>query len=53
MIAFIYDQRETHGVEPICRVLPIPPSTYRDHVAKRADPERLSEPMKGGDGFEA
>ena len=28
MIAFIDDQREAHGVEPICKVLPIAPSTY-------------------------
>ena len=42
MIAFIDDQRGTHGVEPICKVMPIAPSTYHDHVAKRADPEKLS-----------
>jgi putative transposase len=43
MIAFIDDHRRTHGVEPICKVLPIAPSTYHAHVAKRADPSRLSE----------
>lgn len=42
MIAFIDDHREADGVEPICKVLPIAPSTYRDHVAKRADPGKLS-----------
>jgi transposase InsO family protein len=42
MIAFIDDHRGTHGVEPICKVLPIAPSTYRSHAAKRADPARLS-----------
>ncbi|CAM5334269.1 IS3 family transposase ISRtr2 [Aquamicrobium terrae] len=42
MIAFIDDHREAHGVEPICKVLPIAPSTYHDHVAKRCDPSRLS-----------
>jgi putative transposase len=42
MIAFIDDHREFHGVEPICRVLPIAPSTYHDSVAKRRDPARLS-----------
>ncbi|GJE13212.1 IS3 family transposase ISMex33 [Methylobacterium longum] len=41
MIAFIDDHRETYGVEPICRVLPIAPSTYRAHAARRADPSRL------------
>jgi putative transposase len=42
MIAFIDDHRQVHGVEPICKVLPIAPSTYHAHVAKRADPEKLS-----------
>ena len=42
MIAFIDDQRATHGVEPICKVLPFAPSTYFDHAAKRADPEKQS-----------
>jgi putative transposase len=46
MIAFIDDHREVHGVEPICKVLLIAPSTYRAHVAKRADPERLSARAK-------
>ena len=41
MIAFIDDHRETYGVEPICRVLPIAPSTYHAHAARRADPGRL------------
>ena len=42
MIAFIDDHRQEYGVEPICKVLPIAPSTYRDHVARRADPGKLS-----------
>ena len=42
MIAFIDDHREVYGVEPICKVLPIAPSTYHDHVAKRVDPSKLS-----------
>ena len=42
MIAFIDDHREVYGVEPICKVLPIAPSTYHDHVAKRRDPARRS-----------
>jgi transposase InsO family protein len=46
MITFIDDHKDTHGVEPICRVLPIAPSTYHDHIAKRADPERLSARAK-------
>jgi putative transposase len=43
MIAFIDDHRGTHGVEPICDVLPIAPATYYDHLAKRADPARQSD----------
>jgi len=42
MIAFIDDHRGTFGVEPICRVLPIAPSTYHAHVAQRADPAKAS-----------
>jgi putative transposase len=46
MISFIEDHRQVYGVEPICRVLPIAPSTYHAHVAKRADPEKLSARAK-------
>jgi putative transposase len=42
MIAFIDDHREAYGVEPICRVLRIAPSTYHAHVARRADPAKAS-----------
>jgi putative transposase len=42
MIAFIDEHRKAHGVESICKVLPIAPSTYFDHVAKRADTGKLS-----------
>jgi len=42
MIAFIDDHRGSYGVEPICRVLPIAPSTYHEHVARRRDPMRRS-----------
>jgi transposase InsO family protein len=41
MIAFIDEHRARHGVEPICRVLPIAPSTYRVHAARRVDPGKL------------
>ena len=41
MIAFIDEHRAIHGVEPICRVLPIAPSTYHAHAARRADPGKL------------
>jgi putative transposase len=42
MIAFIDEHRDAYGVEPICRVLPIAPSTYHEHVVQRRDPSRLS-----------
>ena len=38
MIAFIDDHREVYGVEPICKMLPIAPSTYHAHIAQRIDP---------------
>jgi hypothetical protein len=41
MIAFIDEHREAYGVEPICEVLPIAPSTYHAHAARRADPGKL------------
>ncbi len=44
MIAFTDDHRGVFGVEPICRMLPIAPSTYRAHAARRADPAKL--PMR-------
>ncbi len=40
MIAFIDDYRGAYGVEPICKVLPIAPSTYHAHVARRLDPSK-------------
>ena len=46
MIAFIDDHRDKHGVEPICKVLPIAPATYYNHLAKLADPARLSDRAK-------
>ena len=46
MIAFIDDHRGAHGVEPICKVLPIAPSTYHAHVARRADPAKRSARAK-------
>ncbi|WP_375572370.1 IS3 family transposase [Seohaeicola saemankumensis] len=43
MVGFIDAHRDAHGVEPICNVLLIAPSTYYDHLAKRADPTRRSD----------
>jgi len=41
MASFIDDHREIYGVEPICAVLPIAPSTYYEQKSRQADPERL------------
>ena len=49
MIAFVDAHRDHHGVEPICKVLPIAPSTYRDHAAKRRGPDRRSARSKRDD----
>ena len=46
MIAFVEDHRDVHGVEPICRLLPIAPSTYYEHVDRRRDPAKLSARAK-------
>lgn len=42
MKAFIDEHRDAHGVEPICKVLPIAPSTYYAHAARQADPAKQS-----------
>jgi putative transposase len=42
MIAFIDDHGGAYGLEPICKVLPIAPSTYQAPVAKRRDPAKRS-----------
>ena len=46
MIAFIEENWEAIGVEPICKHLPIAPSTFYDHMAKRAHPDLLSDRAK-------
>ncbi len=42
MVSFIDEHREFYGVEPICEVLPIAPSTYYEKKAQRGDPSRVS-----------
>jgi transposase InsO family protein len=42
MIAFIEEHRGVFGVEPICRVLPIAPSTYHQRALEAREPERAS-----------
>jgi transposase InsO family protein len=41
MVAFVDAHRDQYGVEPICREMPIAPSTYYKHKARQADPARL------------
>ena len=41
MIGFIDDHRGAYGVEPICKLLPIAPSTFHAHAARRSDPAGL------------
>ena len=43
MIAFIDEHREAFGVEPICKLLPIAPSTYHRCKTLEQHPERRSE----------
>jgi hypothetical protein len=42
MKSVIDEHRPVDGVEPICHVLQIAPSTYDLHAARRADPEQRS-----------
>jgi putative transposase len=42
MVSFIDEHRGSYGVEPICAVLPIAPSTYYSRKTQEAHPERAS-----------
>jgi len=42
LVAFVDRHREEYGVEPICSVLPIAPSTYYAHKAEQRDPTMRS-----------
>ena len=46
MISFVDAYRDDHGVEPICRVLAIAPSTYHEHARRRAKPETAPARVK-------
>jgi transposase InsO family protein len=46
MVAFIDEHKECYGVEPMCDVLPIAPSTYYEHKAAERDPDRRSTRAK-------
>jgi transposase InsO family protein len=51
MVEFIDRQRETFGVEPICAVLPIAPSTYHAHQLQARCPERRCARAKRDEGL--
>jgi hypothetical protein len=46
MIRYIDEYREHFGVEPICKVLPIAPSTYYEHKTQGHDPDKRSDRAK-------
>jgi transposase InsO family protein len=49
MVAFIDQHRDAYGVEPICDVLPIAPSTYYEHRARVQDPAKRPDRAKRDD----
>jgi transposase InsO family protein len=53
MVAFINAHRDVHGVESICRMLPIAPSTYFRHQAQHVDPGRRSVRARRDDELRA
>jgi transposase InsO family protein len=46
MIAFVDENRYEYGVEPICRMLEIAPSTYHAHEARRRFPDKAPTRVK-------
>ena len=46
MYRLVDEHRDTHGVEPICKVLQIAPSAYRQYAARRRDASLLSARAK-------
>ncbi|MCK4598761.1 IS3 family transposase [Candidatus Bipolaricaulota bacterium] len=46
MTSFVDEHREGYGVEPICAMLQIVPSTYYEQKARQADPSRLPERVR-------
>jgi transposase InsO family protein len=53
MVRFIDDHRQVFGVESICAVLPIAPSTYFRHKAQEAEPTRRSARAQRDDELRA
>ena len=54
MIAFIDDHRDTYGLEPTCRGLPIALSTFHERVAQPQDATRVAtRPQQDAGGLYA
>jgi len=53
MVRFIDQHRDTYGVEPICAVLPIAPSTYFLRKTQQQDPTTRSARARGDDDLRA
>jgi putative transposase len=51
MVTYIDEHKDRFGVEPICKVLPIAPSTYYAHKSRHYDPDRRSNRTKRDDGL--
>lgn len=49
MVDFVEEHRDEYGVEPICAVLPIAPSTYHEHARRRREPARRPRRAKRDD----
>jgi hypothetical protein len=46
IVSFIDEYLKKYGVEPICAMLPIAPSTYYEQTLPQADPSRLPPRLK-------
>ena len=53
MVAFLDQHRDMYGVEPICDVLPIAPSTYFRHKVQQRDPDTRSARARRDDELRA
>lgn len=42
MIAFIDAHKDQHGIEPMCKQLPMAVSTYYEHKDRESDPDKAS-----------
>jgi transposase InsO family protein len=49
MVDFVEEHRDEYGVDPICAVLPIAPSTYHEHARRRREPARRPRRAKRED----